>query len=208
MDRLLAEVPPLKVCCVPPCVAYAPFLLAPLLAALQESAVALTPNQLSSLKADILADPVLAAQFESPDGRFAIAVAYNVVAGPDYWVWKTYVTKNDVVSSTSVDGTTFNWTGNGFITRSAGEIAAWENLFNASGSINPSLANVRQAFADIFSGAGNAAANRTHLLAIGRRKATRAEKLFASGSGSTGSPSTMGFEGVLTNADIEAAHNA
>lgn len=167
----------------------------------------LTPNQLAALKADILADPALAAQSGTPDGRFAIAAAYNVTASPGYWVWKTYVTKAEVVQSTSLDGTTFNWTGNGFITRSAGELAAWENLFNASGSINPSLPNVRQAFQDIFSGSGNAAANRTHMAAVCRRLATRSEKLFASGSGSTGSPSVMGFEGTITFSDVDAALN-
>lgn len=167
----------------------------------------LTPNQLASLKTDILADPVLAAKAGSPDGRYAIAAAYNVNASPDYWVWKTYLTKNDVVSSTSADNTTFNWTGNGFITRTVGELMAWENLFNSSGSINPSLANVRQALGDVFSGAGNAAANRTHLLTVARRKATRGEKLFASGSGSTGSPSTMGQEGTVTFNDVDTALN-
>lgn len=154
----------------------------------------LTPNQLAALVG-------------SPDGRYAIAAAYNVVASPDWWVWKSYLTKSEVVNSTSADNTTFNWTGNGFITRSAGELAAWENLFNASGSVNPSLANVRQAFSDIFSGAGNAASNRTHLLAVARRKATRAEKLLGSGSGSTGSPATMGFEGTVTFSDVDTALN-
>lgn len=167
----------------------------------------MTPNQLATLKADILADPALAPLAGSPDGRFAIAAAYNVTATPDFWVWKTYITKSEVVSATSGDNTTFTWVGNGFITRSAGEIAAWENLWNASGSINAALPQVRQAFSDIFSGTGNAASNRAHLAAIARRKATRGEKLLAGGSGSTGSPATMGFEGAVTAADVENALN-
>lgn len=167
----------------------------------------LTPNQLAALKADIDADPAFNALKGTTDGRYAIAAAYNLTAAPDFWVWRTYVTKSEVVNSTSPDGTTFNWTGNGFITRSSGELAAWENLWNASGSINASLPQVRQAFADIFSGSGNAAANRAHLLAVARRKATRGEKLFATGAGSTGTPATMAFEGTVYFSDVDAALN-
>lgn len=128
------------------------------------------------------------------------ATAINSPTSPDFWVWRTSVTKSELVQSTGPDGTTFNWTGNGFIGRSAGELAAWQELFDASGSVNPALANVRQAFADIFSGAGVAAANRTHLIGVCRRLATKAEKLFAVGTGSAASPATMatGCEGVVT----------
>lgn len=171
----------------------------------------LTPNQLAQLKADILADPALAAQSGTPDGRYAIAAAYNQTASPDFWVWKTYVTKNEVVSSTGPGGTTWTWVGDGFITRSVGEKAAWVEIWNASGSINPSLPQVRQAFADILSGGAgtNAAANRTHMLAVCRRKATRAEKLFAAGVGgpAVADVATMGFEGVVTGPDVDAALN-
>jgi hypothetical protein len=167
----------------------------------------LTPNQLTALKADILANPELAALKDTPDGRYAIAAAYNTVASPDFWVWKTYITKNEIVGATSADGTTWTWVGNGFITRSAGEQNAWVELWNASGSINAALPQVRAAFADILSGAGNAALNRAHMLAMSRRKATRGEKLFASGAGSTGTPGTMGFEGAVQFSDVDSALN-
>lgn len=121
-----------------------------------------------------------------------IANSLNVQASPDFWVWRTSVTKGEFVQSASVDGTTFTWVGNGFITRSAGEQAAWRELFNHVDSCNPSLANVRQAFTDIFSGTGNAAANRTHLATVARRRATVAEKTLATGTGSTASPATLG----------------
>lgn len=170
--------------------------------------MALTTAQLAAIKADILADSALNAFPNSNDGNFAIAAAYSVTASPDYWVWRTRVTKAEMVQETSVDGTTFNWTGNGFITRSAGEQAAWQQIFNGELACNPSLPNVRQAFLDIFSGTGNAAANRTHLSTISRRKANRVEKLLATGTGSTASPATMGFEGTLTYQDIEAARNS
>jgi len=137
------------------------------------------------------------------DKAFAVADIYNLPASPDFWVWRSSVTKSEFVNSVGPDGTTFNWTGAGFITRSAGEQAAWREIFNGTNEVNPSLPNVRQAFADIFSGGTNPApANRTHLLAVARRKATRAEKLLASGTGSTASPATMTFEGGLSFNDI------
>jgi hypothetical protein len=168
----------------------------------------LTPAQLTTLKADINADPVLSTFPNNDDSNFAIADAYNLVASPDFWVWRSKVTKSELVTSIGPDGTTFNWTGNGFITRSAGEQTAWQELFNGTQSVNASLTNVRQAFADIFSGTGNAAANRTHLLAVARRKATRAEKLFATGTGSAGSPATLTFEGNLSFQDVSQARNS
>lgn len=170
--------------------------------------MSLSPSQLATLKSDILADPALSAKPNTPDGNTEIAVAYAQLATPDYWVWRSSLSKTEVVQQTSVDGTTFIWVGNGFITRSVGEQQAWNQLFdNEAGVCNPSLANVRQAFVDIFSGAGNAASNRTHLSAIARRRANRGEKLFATGAGSTASPSTMSFEGSLTADDVQAARN-
>ena len=167
----------------------------------------LTAGQQAALKADILANPSLAALPNNTDGAFAIREYYEVTATPDFWVWRTSISKAEAVQQAGPEGTTFNWVGNGFITRSAGEQAAWRELFEG-GTCNPALANVRQAFSDIFSGSGNAAANRTHLLAVGRRKANRGEKLLATGTGSTASPATMGYEGSFTLDDIIDARNS
>jgi hypothetical protein len=168
----------------------------------------LTPAQQATVKADILADSMLNAFPNNSDGAFEIAKLYNLPAAVDFWVWRTAVDRNEFTNSTSVDGTTFTWVGNGFITRSVGEQTAWSELFNSTHSVNPSLPNVRQAFADIFSGSGNAAANRTHMLAIARRKTTRLEKLLATGTGSTASPGLLTFEGTVSFNDIELARNS
>lgn len=167
----------------------------------------MTNAQLLLLRADIAADPILNAKPNTSDGAFDIAAAMNLAAALDFWVWRTAVPKNEFTNNTSVDGTTFTWVGNGFITRSAGEQTAWSQIFNGTNQVNPSLANVRQAFADIFSGTGNAAANRTHLSAIARRKATRAEKLLSTGTGTTVAPGTMGYEGSVSYDDVLAARN-
>lgn len=186
------------------------------------SAQALTTPQLQALKANIAAsaDTVQAATPNcgafggtavnaipnTPDGNACLASVYNLNAAPDFWVWRTALTEAEATQVTSVDGTTFTWVGNGFITRSVGEQTAWARLFGIG--VNPSLASVRTAFNDILSGTGNAASNRTHLLTVSRRKATRAEKLFSTGTGSTASPATMAFEGPLSASDILNARNS
>lgn len=187
----------------------------------------LTATQRATLKTDILANTsvIPAADPTRPwvgafagmqvkdvpnnsDGHVCLAGFYSQLATPDYWVWKTAVSKEELTTATSVDNTTFTWVGNGFITRSAGEQAAWRELFSASGFVNASLANVRQAFNDIFSGAGNAAANRTHLLAVSRRKANIVEQLLkTSGNGTTAVPAVMGAEGDLEPSDVATALN-
>ena len=166
----------------------------------------LTVGQLTTLNTDIQADGALNSQPLNADGFDAIATAYNALASPDFWVWRTRVSKDELTTTVGPDGTTFAWTGTGYITRAQGERDAFNAIFNSQGNVNASLANVRQAFADIFSGGtAPAPANRTHLLAVSRRKATRAEKLFATGTGSTASPAVMSFEGSVTARDVEDA---
>jgi hypothetical protein len=164
----------------------------------------LTASQLQSLKAD------LDANFPATPDEEA-AAAYNQPAAPEFWVWKTRVTRAELVSDPSVDGTTFAWTGTGFITRNQGERDAFNALL-APGFVNPSLANVRQAFQDIFSGGtAPAPANRTHLATVSRMKASRAQKLFATGTGSTASPATMAAnitqDFTLSAQDVSEARN-
>jgi hypothetical protein len=178
----------------------------------------LSPAQLTTLKAHIDASADLNAQPDNSDGNAEVARLLNLTASPDYWAWRTSVPKNEYTQSTSADGTVFAWTGAGFITRSQGERDAWVQLFNASGAVNPSLANVRTAFADIFSGAtAPAPANRAHLSAVSRRKVTRAERLFVAATvggpaqtgarGATTNPDTLGFEGAVTASDVDSARN-
>lgn len=171
--------------------------------------MSLTQQQLAALRASIVANPAYSGMLDDPNPDIrvanadAIAAEYNLPAAPDFWVWRTSVSRMEYVNGTSADGTTFAWTGTGFITRSVGERDAWRELFADSGTVNPSLANVRQAFQDIFSGGtAPAPANRTHLNAMSRRRASGIEKLLATGTGSTASPATMGFEGEISGDDV------
>jgi hypothetical protein len=175
------------------------------LLAFASASFALTPSQMATIKADILADQTLNAFPNNSDGAFAIAAIYNANASPNFWVWRTSVSQLEAVTAISVDGTTWSWTL--FIGRSQAERDAWREMFADGGVVNPSLTNVRQGFADIFSGPSGTA-QLTHLSAIGRRLASRIEKLLATGTGSTGSPATMGFEGPISYQDIFAARNS
>ena len=164
--------------------------------------MALTGAQLQTLAAAIANDPLLDDLPHDSDGAALVVNNMNQPASPTFWVWRTAVSKKEMVGSVSVDGTTFTWAGNGFITRSNGELIAWQELFDTEGNTNPSLANVRQAFTDIFSGTGNAASNRTHLAAVGRRTASKFEKLYTTGTGTTGTPGLLAVEGPLTVNDV------
>lgn len=155
----------------------------------------LTPQQKQTLKTWILANL-------PTSGDQEIADALNATSSPSWYVWRTNVLKSEYTNSVGPEGSTFAWSGaGGFIARSAGEQSAWRELFNGTLSVNPSQSNVRQAFADIFSGSGvSAVANRSHMTAVSRRVATVGEKIFATGTGTTGSPGTMaiGCEGDVT----------
>lgn len=162
----------------------------------------LTPAQQATLKAYIEADGTLNALPHNSDGAFAIAEALKADASPDFIVWRTSVAEREFTDDTSGEGTTWSWPA--FIARSVGEQAGWTAMFR-NGTINAAKANVRQGFADIFSGAANSApAQRTHCAAIGKRKANRLEKLFATGTGSTASPATMAVEGDLSWSEVRA----
>lgn len=67
-------------------------------------------------------------------------------------------------------------------------------------------ADVQAFFATTFTGAlgGGGAQTRANLVAICERLATVAESLLATGSGTSGSPSTLGWEGSLAWQDVVA----
>lgn len=162
--------------------------------------MALTPQQLQALKADIAADQALASKPMTSAGALEIADAYNALASPAFRVWRTAVSRVEIYNRTSDEATTWNWTF--YKNQSVAEQNAWVQMFMGD-QADFSQANLRSGVAAIFTSASSA--NATHALAIGKRLATRAEKLFASGTGSVGSPATMGFEGAITSEQVQQA---
>ena len=157
----------------------------------------ITSAQLQTIKADIAASGDLSIYPNTADGNFAIAALYNQPAAPAFIVWRTSVPTSDCKKA-------MIWTE--FIGRSVGERDAWQFMLS-NGYINAADPNVRQGILDIFSGA-QGAQSRVALTAIAKRGATRLEKLLATGTGSDASPATMGAEGDISYADIEAARSS
>lgn len=160
----------------------------------------LTTPQLQALKAAIAADQALAAKPNNPDGNTEIAAAFNTNAAPEYYVWKSSVGIDEIMQNG------FDWTRVDNLT--VGKARIWEWM-TAVGTVKPNQANVRAGVLAVFTTAGDLA-NRNAVFGHCQRLATRAEKLFASGSGVTSTdqgvgPSTMTFEGNLSYQDIEQA---
>ena len=165
--------------------------------------MALTSAQLLTLKAEILADPVLAALPNNPDGDFEIAAQLNALAVPDFFVWRTNVPLDEIM----VNG--FDWTRVDNLT--VGKARIWEWMV-ALGHINPSQANVRAGVLAVFTTASDLG-NRVAVFGHCQRQATRAEKVLAVGTGTTTTdqgvgPATMGFEGNLSYVDVQNARNS
>lgn len=175
-------------------------------------AFALTAAQLATLRTDInanttaipagLADCVNYVGVQAKnvpnnqDGNLCLARFYNTDSNPAFIVWKTSVpltTVGNAFNATELAGLT------SLNTQRLQNLAAWLET-----GVNPSLAPVRQFFDDIFSGAGGAN-TRAALLALWKRTATRAERLYATGTGSDATPGSLVFEGTLSGPDVDAA---
>jgi hypothetical protein len=156
----------------------------------------LTSAQIATLRADILADPTLTAIPAGSDGDFTIAAIYNTIFTPSWWVYKSSVPVADVKDA-------LNYTT--YIGRSVAEREAFTFMLS-NHVIAPNRPNIRQGINDIFSGSGaTPVAQRAAFDVLFRREATRAEKLFATGTGTTVSPGTMTVEGAISYQDVGAA---
>ena len=158
----------------------------------------LTTAQAQALKADVEADPAFASVPHNSDGAFAVAAAYNLAASPAFIVWKTSVNQDEITQNG------FTWAEVDNL--SVGKARIWEWLFdNTSRSFNPAKANVRAGIVECWSGTAGKLAVQAAVFSHCKRNATRAEKLFATGTGTDATPATMGFEGQLSYADVQSA---
>lgn len=155
----------------------------------------MTPAQLTALRAHIDASPDLNTFPNNADGNYAIAALLNMPASPAFTVWKTDVPRNEV-------GKTFIASALAAIT--AGNNDKLANFAVWNESVNPSRADQRQFFDDVFSVAAGAS-TRAALLLLWKRLATRVEKLYASGTGSDAAPASLTFEGSVSHQDVGQA---
>lgn len=168
----------------------------------------LTAAQLQLLKNAIVADSVLNALPKTPDANDQIAQAFNALPSPDFWVWRTNVTRSEIYNNQNDVGVSpddfWNWAT--YKAQAAVEQNAWTQMFMGD-QADFSKSNLRAGVASIFSGSAPQTKQLAHILAIGRRKARRIEKTLATGTGSTASPAVMGYEGTITYSDVETARN-
>lgn len=165
----------------------------------------LTDAQLPALRAaiDAATDPAFVA--DRAIGNTGLMADWFNKAG-SFYVWRTNVSEEEITSKTSAEATVWSWPA--FIARSEAERFGWARMFNGRYAVNPILPQVRQGFADIFSGAANSApAQRAHLNAICKRLATRGEALYATGTGTLVTPGFLVFEGAIGDYDIVRAIN-
>jgi hypothetical protein len=162
----------------------------------------LTLSQLTALKNSIAADGVLSLQPNNSDGNTVIANAYNLAASPSFTIWRKSVALAEIAKK--INGTELA----GLSSLNHTRFQTIITLTNASGGLDASLADQRQFFDDIFSGAGGAT-TRASLLVLWKKLATRVEKLFSSGTGSDAVPATtdtnVGQNFLLTATDVEQA---
>ena len=160
----------------------------------------LTPTQRQTLKAFIDADPVLSAIPNTIDGSYACAEQVNAAAVPAFTVWRGQMPVTDIEQNG------FAW--NQLDSVPAAKYRIWERL-TASGTINPSKANVRSGINDFCKDAQNNALTtlRDSILPHLKRTASVVEKLFATGLGSEASPATMAVEGPIGQQDVYDARN-
>jgi hypothetical protein len=165
----------------------------------------LTTAQYATLKTDVtVTHAVEFAQFLQDGNHNAIAAAYNV-AQATVWVWRTSLSVKELYERTSSQGTNWSWSTYKTVP-TAVERDCWVEM-TRDGSLNPSLQQVRDSIVnDIFAGpTAPAVAQRTHILNSGARHPTRAEHLFATGTGTLASPALLSTEGVLTPGEVSIA---
>lgn len=165
--------------------------------------MSLTPAQLTALKAAILAEatPAFVTLRQANDEQ-GMADWYN--ADSTFYAWRTSVSRAEIYNKTSAEATNWSWTF--YKNQSAVEQNAWVQMFMGD-QADFSQDNLRAGIAVIFTAAS--AANAVHAQAIGKRLATRGERVYAAGTGTQLVPGKFGgFQGPLTAQNISDALRA
>lgn len=156
----------------------------------------MTPEQLQTLKAALLADLALD-QYIVDYRDDLIRDYYNAPSNPAFTVWRTSVSQDEIMQNG------FDWTRVDNL--SVGKARVWEWLFdNGSTSINPSKTNVRAGIDQTWVGTAADLAVRAAVYVHCKRQANRVERLFATGTGSDAVPGLLVFEGEISTSNVSA----
>lgn len=172
-------------------------------------------TQLQALKAAIQADSTLL-NLWAAGIQNQITAAFNVNDGT-YSVWRTSVPVSEVFDAILWANLTPTDAPDGTLAWQCRSLACQGKQFNVQtmltgrDSISGAKTNIRAGLQDALSNVPSGTAGALVSGGWGTvkttltRTATRAEKLFATGSGTVAAPSLLAFEGAVTDADIEAA---
>lgn len=160
----------------------------------------MTPAQLQTLKTAINATPAWSSIPNNDDGHFALAAILSGSADPAFIVWRTNVSQDEIM----LNG--FDWTLVDNL--SAGKARIWEWLFdNEARVFNPSKLNVRAGIDACWAGSGALITQRANIYAHCKRSATKGERIFATGTGTTADPGLLTFDGTVSASDIQQARS-
>lgn len=177
----------------------------------------LNQTQLNTLKAAIQAETDTDfVEYRANGQTTKILEFYNAEANPAFQVWKVTTSTSDIYDAinwanftpTDAPDGTATWTNRSLACQ--GKQFNLQTLLSGRELINTGKSNIRAGLQDalqnIPSGVGgaNAAGGWTNVKSVIQRPATRFEKLFATGAGTTASPATLA-DLKLTEQDITAA---
>lgn len=158
----------------------------------------MTPEQLTTLRAAVLADSALSAV-----GRNDTELARLLNLPSTFYGYRTDLTRAQIYRNASPEGTEWDW--NVYRQQSPSEQGAWKEMFMdevGSNTADFSRLNVRTGVDKIFQGSGAVALQRAHVANMAKRIATVAEKFLATGIGTAQSPGTFTFQGQVSINDI------
>jgi len=159
----------------------------------------LTTQQAATLKAFILADPVLSTFPMNSDGSYAIADLLNKPAAPAFIVWKTDVSIDEIMRN-GMDWARVD-------NLSVGKARIWDWL-GRLGVINAAKTNVRAGIDAAWVGTAADLAVRAAIYVHCKRSATVLEKLFATGAGTDAVPAAMVIEGAISYQTVDAVRGS
>jgi hypothetical protein len=150
--------------------------------------MALTTEQLATLRAVVLAEPSLTQARQNGDD-YAIAAWCNAAASPAFYVWRSDYTSERIRAAITAGITQLD-----ALTASKRDSLLWW----AEASQDMTQSATRAAVNDL-TGSQNTLKN--SVLDGGKRTATNAEKVLATGAGSFADPAVPGFVGEVSIAE-------
>ena len=157
----------------------------------------LTPAQQVTLKAFVEADPVLNLIPQTQDGAYEIGQRLSDAADPEYVIWRSDVGADEIGNA---------WIGTDIDGMSGLNMQRLQLLLASSsvGVFDMRRIDRRAGFENPF-GASVNNGSRVAMRAVWKRSANVLEKLFATGVGTTESPSTTVVEGSLGYQEVVLA---